>query len=179
MPSQLLAPAGLGPSTWSPFLWRTELHACAACLLPGPPASRPSAGLPTHAWALTYRHPPRPTEHVPSELWEPFYTDQYAQEHVKPPVTRLLLSAELYCRAWRQALPQLETPPSPSALLALLARRGTVPALPERPVQEADLRHQPILMVGPAPVFQAPPTRPGSSPEALLWPLRTWFMEDR
>uniref|UniRef100_A0A8C7BGJ6 Calmodulin regulated spectrin associated protein family member 3 n=1 Tax=Neovison vison TaxID=452646 RepID=A0A8C7BGJ6_NEOVI len=84
--------------------------------------------------------------HVPSELWEPFYTDQYAQEHVKPPVTRLLLSAELYCRAWRQALPQLETPPSPSALLALLARRGTVPALPERPVQEADLRHQPILM---------------------------------
>ncbi|XP_019523208.1 PREDICTED: calmodulin-regulated spectrin-associated protein 3 isoform X2 [Hipposideros armiger] len=85
-------------------------------------------------------------EHVPSELWEPFYTDQYAQEHVKPPVTRLLLSAELYCRAWRQALPQLEIPPSPSALLALLARRGTVPALPERPVQEADLRHQPILM---------------------------------
>ncbi|XP_024601781.1 calmodulin-regulated spectrin-associated protein 3 [Neophocaena asiaeorientalis asiaeorientalis] len=90
------------------------------------------------AWAVA--------EHVPSELWEPFYTDQYAQEHVKPPVTRLLLSAELYCRAWRQALPQLETPPSPSALLALLARRGMVPALPERPVQEADLRHQPILM---------------------------------
>ncbi|XP_011837446.1 PREDICTED: calmodulin-regulated spectrin-associated protein 3 [Mandrillus leucophaeus] len=87
-----------------------------------------------------------PTEHVPPELWEPFYTDQYAQEHVKPPVTRLLLSAELYCRAWRQALPQLETPPNPSALLALLARRGTVPALPERPVREADLRHQPILM---------------------------------
>ncbi|XP_020026223.1 calmodulin-regulated spectrin-associated protein 3 isoform X3 [Castor canadensis] len=85
-------------------------------------------------------------EHVPSELWEPFYTDQYAQEHVKPPVTRLLLSAELYCRAWRQALPQLEAPPSPSALLALLARRASVPSLPERPVREADLRHQPILM---------------------------------
>ncbi|KAM6218984.1 calmodulin-regulated spectrin-associated protein 3 isoform 2-T2 [Rhynchocyon petersi] len=85
-------------------------------------------------------------EHVPPELWEPFYTDQYAQEHVKPPVTRLLLSAELYCRAWRQALPQLEAPPNPSALLALLARKGTVPSLPERPVREADLRHQPILM---------------------------------
>ncbi|XP_029424898.1 calmodulin-regulated spectrin-associated protein 3 isoform X3 [Nannospalax galili] len=85
-------------------------------------------------------------EHVPPELWEPFYTDQYAQEHVKPPVTRLLLSAELYCRAWRQALPQLEPPPSPAALLALLARRGTVPSLPEHPVREADLRHQPILM---------------------------------
>ncbi|XP_037680383.1 calmodulin-regulated spectrin-associated protein 3 isoform X4 [Choloepus didactylus] len=85
-------------------------------------------------------------EHVPPELWEPFYTDQYAQEHVKPPVTRLLLSAELYCRAWRQILPQLEAPPSPSALLALLARKGTVPSLPERPVREVDLRHQPILM---------------------------------
>ncbi|XP_076779899.1 calmodulin-regulated spectrin-associated protein 3 isoform X3 [Arvicanthis niloticus] len=85
-------------------------------------------------------------EHVPPELWEPFYTDQYAQEHVKPPVTRLLLSAELYCRAWRQALPQLEPSPSPSALLALLARRGTVPSLPEHPVREADLKHQPILM---------------------------------
>ncbi|KAM6167956.1 calmodulin-regulated spectrin-associated protein 3 isoform 6-T6 [Erethizon dorsatum] len=85
-------------------------------------------------------------EHVPPELWEPFYTDQYAQEHVKPPVTRLLLSAELYCRAWRQALPQLEAPPNPSALLALLSRRGTVPSLPDRPVREADLRHQPILM---------------------------------
>ncbi|GAB1292940.1 Calmodulin-regulated spectrin-associated protein 3 [Apodemus speciosus] len=85
-------------------------------------------------------------QHVPPELWEPFYTDQYAQEHVKPPVTRLLLSAELYCRAWRQALPQLEASPSPSALLALLARRGTVPSLPEHPVREADLKHQPILM---------------------------------
>ncbi|XP_043831691.1 calmodulin-regulated spectrin-associated protein 3 isoform X2 [Dromiciops gliroides] len=85
-------------------------------------------------------------EHVPSELWEPFYTDQYAQEHVKPPVTRLLLSAELYCRAWRLALPQLEAPPGPAALLTLLARRGLTPALPDRPVREADLRHQPILM---------------------------------
>ncbi|XP_003803461.1 calmodulin-regulated spectrin-associated protein 3 isoform X2 [Otolemur garnettii] len=94
-------------------------------------------------------------EHVPPELWEPFYTDQYAQEHVKPPVTRLLLSAELYCRAWRQALPQLEIPPNPSALLALLARRGTVPSLPERPVHEADLRHQPILMAAHLAVIDA------------------------
>ena len=129
---------------------------------------------------------------MPSELWEPFYTDQYAQEHVKPPVTRLLLSAELYCRAWRQALPQLEAPPSPSALLALLARRGTVPALPERPVQEADLRHQPILMVGPAPAQPgpappnkvpppprlrpsclAPPTKSGTSPKGATLDARS------
>ena len=161
------------PGTACPTSWPLPL-----CLEPLPVASSrtPAPGSPslpvpcrppTHAWALTRRHPPRPAEHVPSELWEPFYTDQYAQEHVKPPVTRLLLSAELYCRAWRQVLPQLETPPSPSALLALLARRGTVPALPERPVQEADLRHQPILMVGPAPARQAPPTRRGSSPRLL------------
>lgn len=111
---------------------------------------------------------PLPTaEHVPPELWEPFYTDQYAQEHVKPPVTRLLLSAELYCRAWHQALPQLEPPPSPSALLALLARRGTVPSLPEHPVREADLRHQPILMVGSAPGLWGP------AYQAWLLPLAT------
>ena len=109
---------------------------------------------------------------MPSELWEPFYTDQYAQEHVKPPVTRLLLSAELYCRAWRQALPQLEAPPNPSALLALLARRGTVPALPERPVQEADLRHQPILMVGPAPPNKVPPP-PRLRPSGLAPPTKS------
>lgn len=116
------------------------------------------------------------TEHVPSELWEPFYTDQYAQEHVKPTVTRLLLSAELYCRAWRQALPQLETPPSPAALLALLARRGTVPALLERPVQEADLRHQPILMVRPRPCLLGPAHLtcpfPWLRPPALALPKR-------
>lgn len=153
LPEALCSPtawpqAGAGPSTLT--FSGGLLHPSAACFRAGPPASRPGAVFPAGAGVLTRRAPPRPTEHVPSELWEPFYTDQYAQEHVKPPVTRLLLSAELYCRAWRQALPQLETPPSPSALLALLARRGTVPALPERPVQEADLRHQPILMVGPA-----------------------------
>ncbi|XP_036796633.1 calmodulin-regulated spectrin-associated protein 3-like [Oncorhynchus mykiss] len=34
-------------------------------------------------------------EHVPVELREPFYCDQYEQEHLKPPVTRLLFSSEL------------------------------------------------------------------------------------
>lgn len=34
-------------------------------------------------------------ENVPEELREPFYTDQYDQEHIKPPVVGLLLSAEL------------------------------------------------------------------------------------
>lgn len=37
------------------------------------------------------------TDDVPSELQDPFYTDQYEQEHIKPPIIRLLLSSELYC----------------------------------------------------------------------------------
>ncbi|XP_041745614.2 calmodulin-regulated spectrin-associated protein 2 isoform X2 [Coregonus clupeaformis] len=39
------------------------------------------------------------TDSVPADLKEPFYTDQYEQEHLKPPVVSLLLSAELYSRA--------------------------------------------------------------------------------
>ncbi|CDQ85338.1 unnamed protein product [Oncorhynchus mykiss] len=39
------------------------------------------------------------TDSVPADLKEPFYTDQYEQEHLKPAVVSLLLSAELYCRA--------------------------------------------------------------------------------
>ncbi|XP_061436066.1 calmodulin-regulated spectrin-associated protein 1-like [Lethenteron reissneri] len=35
-------------------------------------------------------------DHVPEHLRDPFYTDQYEQEHIKPPVTRLLLTGELY-----------------------------------------------------------------------------------
>ncbi|KAH0629606.1 hypothetical protein JD844_011815, partial [Phrynosoma platyrhinos] len=66
--------------------------------------------------------------HVPAELREPFYTDQYEQEHMKPPLIRLLLSSDIYCRAWRQALPSgSDGNPSPkdnAALLQLLARRG-------------------------------------------------------
>lgn len=94
--------------------------------------------------------PPSPLGKVPLELQEPVYTDQYAQEHVKPPVTRLLLSAELLCRAWRQALPGTEAGGAPrdhTALLALLAQHGLAPALHGRPVTAADLHHAPLNMV--------------------------------
>uniref|UniRef100_A0A3Q2YJR3 Calmodulin regulated spectrin associated protein 1 n=1 Tax=Hippocampus comes TaxID=109280 RepID=A0A3Q2YJR3_HIPCM len=37
-------------------------------------------------------------DHVPDDLKDPFYTDQYDQEHIKPPVIHLLLSGEIYCR---------------------------------------------------------------------------------
>ncbi|XP_036408322.1 calmodulin-regulated spectrin-associated protein 3 [Megalops cyprinoides] len=90
---------------------------------------------------------------VPAELQEPFYRDQYEQEHMKPPVTRLLLSGELYCRACGQLLahppdtaaPQ-ERPPDTAALLCLLAKRGLPPRDQEGPVTEADLQHKPIRM---------------------------------
>ncbi|KAM4880133.1 calmodulin-regulated spectrin-associated protein 3-like, partial [Sylvia borin] len=94
---------------------------------------------------------------VPEELRDPFYTDQYAQEHLKPPVERLLLASDIYCRAWSHALatPLGATPPgaTPSAtpqdlgaLLALLAGRGVPPTLQGVPVRPQDLQQRPIRM---------------------------------
>ncbi|KTF77172.1 hypothetical protein cypCar_00016529 [Cyprinus carpio] len=39
------------------------------------------------------------TDSVPEDLNEPFYRDQYEQEHLKPRLVGLLLSAELYRRS--------------------------------------------------------------------------------
>ncbi|KAJ7316171.1 hypothetical protein JRQ81_002333 [Phrynocephalus forsythii] len=64
------------------------------------PRARSAASL---AWVLAKGY--GGAEHVPAELREPFYTDQYEQEHMKPPLIRLLISSDIYCRAWRQALP--------------------------------------------------------------------------
>ncbi|KAI1886519.1 hypothetical protein AGOR_G00196590 [Albula goreensis] len=92
-------------------------------------------------------------ENVPVDLREPFYSDQYEQEHIKPPVTRLLLSSELYCRAYTQLLggPGARTPPDGPprdgpTLLRLLTKRGAPPKDRDVPVTEADLRHKPIKM---------------------------------
>ena len=38
------------------------------------------------------------SDNIPEDLRDPFYIDQYEQEHIKPPVIKLLLSSELYCR---------------------------------------------------------------------------------
>ena len=92
-----------------------------------------------------------PPANVPEELREPFYTDQYDQEHVKPPVCRLLTATDLYCRAWRHAVPPPAPPPAPpadtAALLALLGRYGVSPTFQERPVREVELRQMPLCMV--------------------------------
>ncbi|XP_031683004.1 calmodulin-regulated spectrin-associated protein 3 isoform X1 [Oncorhynchus kisutch] len=88
-------------------------------------------------------------EHVPVELREPFYCDQYEQEHLKPPVTRLLLSSELYCRTYGLLQADQEgsgAPKDNATLLQLLANRGVTPKDQDVPVTDADLRHKPIKM---------------------------------
>lgn len=89
-------------------------------------------------------------ENVPAELRDPFYCDQYEQEHLKPPVTRLLQSSELYCRTYSLLLEcsEAETQPKDNAtLLQLLTQRGIISKDQGTPVTDADLRHKPIKMV--------------------------------
>lgn len=89
-------------------------------------------------------------ENVPAELRDPFYCDQYEQEHLKPPVTRLLQASELYCRAYSllQGGAGAEAQPKDYvALLQLLSQRGLIPRDQDTPVTDADLRHKPIKMV--------------------------------
>lgn len=86
-------------------------------------------------------------ENVPAELRDPFYCDQYEQEHLKPPVTRLLQSSELYCRTYSLLLGGAEAQPKDNvALLQLLAQRGIVSKDQDTPVTDADLCHKPIKM---------------------------------
>uniref|UniRef100_A0A8B9H1H7 Calmodulin regulated spectrin-associated protein family, member 3 n=1 Tax=Astyanax mexicanus TaxID=7994 RepID=A0A8B9H1H7_ASTMX len=89
-------------------------------------------------------------ENVPVELRDPFYCDQYEQEHLKPPVTRLLLSPDLYCRTYGLLLAGgsgAEGPPKDSgALLQTLSKKGLSPKDQNVPVTEADLSHKPIKM---------------------------------
>lgn len=89
-------------------------------------------------------------ENVPAELRDPFYCDQYEQEHLKPPVTRLLQSSELYCRTYSLLLGGTGAEAQPKdnvTLLQLLTQRGIVSKDQDTPVTDADLRHKPIKMV--------------------------------
>ncbi|MEQ2225575.1 hypothetical protein ILYODFUR_018920, partial [Ilyodon furcidens] len=86
---------------------------------------------------------------VPAELRDPFYCDQYEQEHLKPPVTRLLQSSELYCRTYSIIIGSTGSEAQPKdniALLQLLTQRGIVAKDQEATVTEADLQHKPIKM---------------------------------
>uniref|UniRef100_UPI0037E7E771 calmodulin-regulated spectrin-associated protein 3 n=1 Tax=Semicossyphus pulcher TaxID=241346 RepID=UPI0037E7E771 len=89
------------------------------------------------------------TENVPAELRDPFYCDQYEQEHLKPPVTRLLQSSELYCRTYSLILGGTGAEAQPkdnAALVQLLTQRGLLSKEQDAPVTDADLRHKPIKM---------------------------------
>ncbi|CAG5897920.1 calmodulin-regulated spectrin-associated protein 3 isoform 2-T2 [Menidia menidia] len=88
-------------------------------------------------------------ENVPAELRDPFYCDQYEQEHLKPPVTRLLQSSELYCRTYSLLLRSAGAEAQPKdnvALLQLLTQRCIVAKDRDTVVTDADLRHKPIKM---------------------------------
>lgn len=89
------------------------------------------------------------------ELREPLYKDQYEQEHLKPSVSKLLLSPEIYCRV--QALlaqahgvspPVVQgSPTDNSALLQFLVKKGFAPKVQDADVTEEDLSYVPIKMV--------------------------------
>lgn len=86
---------------------------------------------------------------MPEELQEPFYTDQYDQEHIKPPVVNLLLSAELYCRAGSLILKSDAAKPllGHDAVMQALAQKGLYVTDQEKLVTERDLHKKPIQMV--------------------------------
>uniref|UniRef100_A0A8C5CEB5 Calmodulin regulated spectrin-associated protein family, member 2b n=1 Tax=Gadus morhua TaxID=8049 RepID=A0A8C5CEB5_GADMO len=85
---------------------------------------------------------------VPEELAEPFYLDQYAQEHLKPPVACLLQSAELYCRAGSLILRSDAVKPllGHNAVIQALAQKCLYVTDQDRLVTERDLTGSPIHM---------------------------------
>ncbi|KAK5616620.1 hypothetical protein CRENBAI_004179 [Crenichthys baileyi] len=89
------------------------------------------------------------TYSIPAELKDPFYTDQYEQEHLKPPLASLLQSADLYCRAGSLILKSDAAKPllGHDAVIQALAQRGLYITDQERLVTERDLRKRPLQMV--------------------------------
>eukprot|EP00064_Thunnus_orientalis_P010656 superscaffoldBa00001466_g10682 len=87
---------------------------------------------------------------VPEDLVEPFYRDQYNQEHLKPPVACLLQSAELYCRAGSLILRSDAVKPllGHNAVIQALAQKGLYVTDQDRLVTERDLTSTPIHMTG-------------------------------
>uniref|UniRef100_A0A8C7HRC2 Calmodulin regulated spectrin associated protein family member 2 n=1 Tax=Oncorhynchus kisutch TaxID=8019 RepID=A0A8C7HRC2_ONCKI len=85
---------------------------------------------------------------VPEELSDPFYRDQYSQEHLKPPVASLLLSAELYCRAGSLILRSDAVKPllGHNTVIQALAQKGLYVTDQDRLVTERDLTSTPIRM---------------------------------
>uniref|UniRef100_A0AAQ5X5L0 Calmodulin regulated spectrin-associated protein 1a n=1 Tax=Amphiprion ocellaris TaxID=80972 RepID=A0AAQ5X5L0_AMPOC len=86
---------------------------------------------------------------IPADLRDPFYTDQYEQEHIKPPIIRLLLSGELYCRVCGHILhaEQAASLQSHQSVIQNLSRKGIyVLEADNTPVSDLDLSSFPIKM---------------------------------
>uniref|UniRef100_A0A673CEF4 Calmodulin regulated spectrin-associated protein 1b n=1 Tax=Sphaeramia orbicularis TaxID=375764 RepID=A0A673CEF4_9TELE len=97
-------------------------------------------------------------DHIPEDLRDPFYTDQYDQEHIKPPVIRLLLSCELYCRVCTLILKteQAASLQSHMSVIQALSRKGIyVVESDDTPVTEGDLACMPIKMSAHMPMIDA------------------------
>uniref|UniRef100_A0A8C7XV77 Calmodulin regulated spectrin-associated protein 1b n=1 Tax=Oryzias sinensis TaxID=183150 RepID=A0A8C7XV77_9TELE len=97
-------------------------------------------------------------DHIPEDLRDPFYTDQYEQEHIKPPVIRLLLSCELYCRVCALILKteQAASLQSHLSVIQALSRKGIyVVESDDTPVTEEDLASMPIKMSAHMPMIDA------------------------
>ncbi|XP_042335024.1 calmodulin-regulated spectrin-associated protein 1 isoform X1 [Sceloporus undulatus] len=88
-------------------------------------------------------------DNIPEELKDPFYIDQYEQEHIKPPVIKLLLSSELYCRVCSLILKgdQVAALQGHQSVIQALSRKGIyVMETDDTPVAESDLSSAPIKM---------------------------------
>ncbi|XP_075041884.1 calmodulin-regulated spectrin-associated protein 1 isoform X2 [Mixophyes fleayi] len=88
-------------------------------------------------------------DNVPDELKDPFYIDQYEQEHIKPPVIKLLLSSELYCRVCSLILKgdQVAALQGHQPVIEALSQKGIyVMESDDAPVSDADLSFAPIKM---------------------------------
>ncbi|XP_033828059.1 calmodulin-regulated spectrin-associated protein 1-B isoform X2 [Periophthalmus magnuspinnatus] len=97
-------------------------------------------------------------DHIPEDLRDPFYTDQYEQEHIKPPVIHLLLSCELYCRVCSLILAteQAASLQSHMSVIQALSRKGIyVVESDDTPVTEGDLACMPIKMSAHMPMIDA------------------------
>ncbi|KAM6931317.1 calmodulin-regulated spectrin-associated protein 1-B [Xenentodon cancila] len=97
-------------------------------------------------------------DHIPEDLRDPFYTDQYDQEHIKPPVIHLLLSCELYCRVCALILKteQAVSLQSHLSVIQSLSRKGIyVVESDDTPVTEGDLGSMPIKMSAHMPMIDA------------------------
>uniref|UniRef100_A0A8C7TRA9 Calmodulin regulated spectrin-associated protein 1a n=1 Tax=Oncorhynchus mykiss TaxID=8022 RepID=A0A8C7TRA9_ONCMY len=97
-------------------------------------------------------------DHIPEDLCDPFYTDQYEQEHIKPPVIRLLLSGELYCRVCGLILKgeQASALQSHLSVIQALSRKGIyVLESDNNPVSDGDLDCSPIKMSSHIPLIDS------------------------